>query len=151
MYSRKLVCGEYRSKRPSRQAANILFPSYEIFHNIDLANRVAFSGERGMIRKYILINAEIRGKGVDAMTRDEAKALLKGHVKNGRMLDHSYASEAVLRALARRLGRDEEKWGLAGLLHDIDIEAVGGDLTRHGWRRREFLAMRALTRRSSMP
>jgi putative nucleotidyltransferase with HDIG domain len=66
------------------------------------------------------------------MTRDEAEALLKRHVKNERMLDHSYASEAVLRALARRLGRDEEKWGLAGLLHDIDIEVVGGDLTRHG-------------------
>ena len=66
------------------------------------------------------------------MTRDEAEALLKRYVKNERMLDHSYASEAVLRALARRLGRDEEKWGLAGLLHDIDIEAVGGDLARHG-------------------
>jgi putative nucleotidyltransferase with HDIG domain len=48
------------------------------------------------------------------------------------MLDHSYATEAVRRALARRLGRDEEKWGLAGLIHDIDIEAVGGDLARHG-------------------
>ena len=66
------------------------------------------------------------------MTRDEAEVLLKIHVKNERMLDHSYASEAVLRALARRLGKDEEKWGMAGLLHDIDIEAVGGDLTRHG-------------------
>jgi len=66
------------------------------------------------------------------MTRDEAEALLKAHVKNERILDHSYASEAVLRALARRLGRDEERWALAGLLHDIDIEAVGGDLGRHG-------------------
>lgn len=66
------------------------------------------------------------------MTRDEAEELLKRYVKNERMLDHSYASEAVLRALARRLGRDEEKWGLAGLLHDIDIETAGGDLTRHG-------------------
>jgi putative nucleotidyltransferase with HDIG domain len=66
------------------------------------------------------------------MTRDEAEELLKKYVKNERMLDHSIASEAVLRALARRLGRDEEKWGLAGLLHDIDIEVVGGDLTRHG-------------------
>ena len=74
------------------------------------------------------------------MTRDEAEALLKRHVKNERMLDHSYASEAVLRALARRLGRDEEKWGLAGLLHDIDIEAVGGDLTRHGSEAEKILA-----------
>lgn len=66
------------------------------------------------------------------MTRDEGEALLRTHVKNERMLDHSFASEAVLRALARKLGRDEEKWGLAGLLHDIDIEVVGGDLTCHG-------------------
>jgi putative nucleotidyltransferase with HDIG domain len=66
------------------------------------------------------------------MTKEEAELLLKGYVKNERMLDHSYASEAILRALARRLGRDEQKWGLAGLLHDIDIEVVGGDLARHG-------------------
>ena len=66
------------------------------------------------------------------MNRDEAEDLLKKYVKNERMLDHSYAAEAILRALARRLGRDEEKWGLAGLLHDIDIEVVGGDLARHG-------------------
>ena len=78
------------------------------------------------------------------MTRDEAEALLKRHVKNERMLDHSYASEAVLRALARRLGRDEEKWGLAGLLHDIDIEAVGGDLARHGSEAERILAQEGL-------
>jgi predicted hydrolase (HD superfamily) len=69
------------------------------------------------------------------MTREEAELLLKKYVKNERMLDHSYASEAVLRALARRLGRDEEKWGLAGLLHDIDIEVVSGDLPATAWRR----------------
>jgi len=71
-------------------------------------------------------------KGRKAMTRNEAEELLRKYVKNERMLDHSIASEAVLRALARRLGRDEERWGLAGLLHDIDIEVVGGDLSRHG-------------------
>lgn len=65
------------------------------------------------------------------MTRDEAEELLKNHVKNERMIAHSLASEAVLRALAVRLGRDEDAWGLAGLLHDIDIEDVGGDLSRH--------------------
>ena len=74
------------------------------------------------------------------MTRDEAEDLLKKYVKNERMLDHSYAAEAILRALARRLGRDEEKWGLAGLLHDIDIEAVGGDLIRHGIEGEKILA-----------
>jgi predicted hydrolase (HD superfamily) len=37
-----------------------------------------------------------------------------------------------MRALARRLGKDEEKWAMAGLLHDLDIEIVGGDLSTHG-------------------
>jgi uncharacterized protein len=66
------------------------------------------------------------------MTRDEADRLLTTYVRNERMLNHCYASEAVLKALARRLGKDEEQWGLAGLLHDIDIELVEGDLNRHG-------------------
>ena len=48
------------------------------------------------------------------------------------MLSHCYASEAVMRALANRLGRDEEKWGLAGLLHDLDVELVNADLNVHG-------------------
>ena len=78
------------------------------------------------------------------MTRDEGEALLKGHVKNERMLDHCYGSEAVLRALARRLCRDEEKWGLAGLLHDIDIEAVGGDLSQHGTEAERILSQEGL-------
>jgi putative nucleotidyltransferase with HDIG domain len=66
------------------------------------------------------------------MTREEAVALLKQHVQDERMLNHSYAAEAVMRALACRLGQDEGKWGLAGLLHDLDLELVRGDLTVHG-------------------
>lgn len=48
------------------------------------------------------------------------------------MIFHSLASEAVLRAMARRLGRDEEKWGLAGLLHDLDVEITHADPKVHG-------------------
>jgi putative nucleotidyltransferase with HDIG domain len=66
------------------------------------------------------------------LTRNDAVQLLHKYLSNERMLNHCYASEAVMRALARRLGRDEEKWGLAGLLHDLDIEVVNGDLTIHG-------------------
>ena len=36
------------------------------------------------------------GKGEDRMTRDEAEELLKKYVKTERMLDHSFAAEAVL-------------------------------------------------------
>jgi uncharacterized protein len=62
----------------------------------------------------------------------EALQLLNTHVRNERMVSHCLASEEVMRALARRLGRDEEAWALAGLLHDLDIEIVEGDLKVHG-------------------
>ncbi len=65
------------------------------------------------------------------MTRDDGEQLLKKYVKNERMLNHCYAAEAVMRSLAARFGEDVEKWGLAGLLHDIDIEVTDADLSRH--------------------
>lgn len=67
-----------------------------------------------------------------AMSRDEALGLLQRYIKNDRMLGHCYATEAVMRALARRLGRDEERWALTGLLHDLDVELTNADLTIHG-------------------
>ncbi len=66
------------------------------------------------------------------MTRERAMELLEHYVKNPRMVAHSLASEAVMKALARRLGRDEEAWGIAGLLHDLDIEITNADLNLHG-------------------
>ena len=67
-----------------------------------------------------------------SLSREEAFALLNQYVKNERMINHCLASEAVMRALARKLGRDEEKWGIAGLLHDLDVEIVNADLAVHG-------------------
>lgn len=58
-------------------------------------------------------------------------ALLHAYVKNDRMIAHSLASEAVLRALAERLGEDAEKWALAGLLHDLDVELTEADMHTH--------------------
>ncbi len=65
------------------------------------------------------------------MDRDQAEKLLKRYIRNEKMLYHCYASEAVMRALAKKLGRDEEKWGLAGLLHDIDTEITNADPKKH--------------------
>lgn len=73
------------------------------------------------------------------MSRDEANSLLKKYVRNDKMLYHCYASEAVLKALAKRLGRDEEKWGLAGLLHDIDTEITNADPQKHALVAEELL------------
>ncbi|MDD2804235.1 MAG: HDIG domain-containing protein [Elusimicrobiales bacterium] len=65
------------------------------------------------------------------MEREQALQLLKTHVKSENMIKHCLASEAVMRSLAARLGGDPELWGLAGLLHDIDVELTAGDLARH--------------------
>ncbi|MFO8236587.1 MAG: HDIG domain-containing protein [Bacteroidales bacterium] len=65
------------------------------------------------------------------MTLDEAHKLLDEYLSDDKMKFHSYATEAVMRALAKRLGRDEEKWAVAGLLHDIDAEITDKEPTRH--------------------
>ena len=73
------------------------------------------------------------------MTREDAIELLNQFIKNERILNHCYASEAVMKALARRLGRDEEEWGIAGLLHDLDLDMIGEDLSQHGHKTVEML------------
>jgi putative nucleotidyltransferase with HDIG domain len=74
------------------------------------------------------------------MTREDALDLLRQYVKNEKMIYHSLSSEAVLRALAKKLGRDEDKWALAGLLHDIDVEVTNADPRTHSLKARELLA-----------
>ncbi|MBT3384084.1 MAG: HD domain-containing protein [Prolixibacteraceae bacterium] len=66
------------------------------------------------------------------ISREEAVKLLEENVKAENMRKHSYASEAVLRAVAKRLGENENEWGIAGLLHDIDVEITNADPYTHG-------------------
>jgi len=73
------------------------------------------------------------------MNRNEAECLLKKYVRNEKMLYHCYSSEAVMRALAKKLNKDEEKWGLAGLLHDIDTEITNADPQKHALVAEELL------------
>lgn len=56
------------------------------------------------------------------MTRNQAIDLLHKNMLNQNLRRHCYAVEAVMRALAKRFGENEETWGLAGLLHDADYE-----------------------------
>jgi len=65
------------------------------------------------------------------MTREEVLDSIKANVENANLIKHMLATEAIMRGLARRLGEDEEEWGLTGLLHDIDMELTGGDMSQH--------------------
>jgi putative nucleotidyltransferase with HDIG domain len=65
------------------------------------------------------------------MERSEALESIKENVENQNLIKHMMATEAIMRALARRMGEDENEWGLAGLLHDIDVELTEGDMSTH--------------------
>jgi putative nucleotidyltransferase with HDIG domain len=54
--------------------------------------------------------------------RNDAVSLLHRWVENEGLRKHMYAVEAAVRFYARKMGADEERWGLAGLLHDLDWE-----------------------------
>ena len=73
------------------------------------------------------------------LSREKALARLREHVKNEKTIIHSLASEAVMCALARRLNEDEDRWGLTGLLHDIDVEVTHADPKIHALKAAELL------------
>lgn len=66
------------------------------------------------------------------MNREEALNAVKREVSNLNLVKHMLATEAVMRGLAEKLGQDQDEWGLAGLLHDIDLDRCGGDMSVHG-------------------
>jgi len=74
-------------------------------------------------------------------TRDDALALLTSYNKSESLIKHALAVEAVMRHIARSRGHDEEKWGIIGLIHDLDYEQFPEQhchktaeiLREHGW------------------
>ena len=73
------------------------------------------------------------------MNREEGLELIKHKVKNDRLVKHMLAVEAVMRGLARRLGEDEEKWAIAGLIHDLDYDETAKNPEQHGRVGAEYL------------
>ncbi len=65
------------------------------------------------------------------MTREDILASIKANVESKNFIKHMLATEAIMRALARRFGEDEDEWGLTGLVHDIDVELTEGELESH--------------------
>ena len=66
------------------------------------------------------------------MDRGEALRLVEENVSNRKIVLHMIAVSAIMRALARYFGEDEEEWELVGLLHDIDYERTKANPARHG-------------------
>jgi putative nucleotidyltransferase with HDIG domain len=54
--------------------------------------------------------------------RGDALALMESWTASDSLRKHMLAVEGAMRAYARHFGEDEERWGLAGLLHDFDFE-----------------------------
>lgn len=66
------------------------------------------------------------------ITRSQALALLEENNATPSLFRHALASEAVMAALARHFGEDADKWGLTGLLHDLDFPQTESDPEKHG-------------------
>ena len=66
---------------------------------------------------------------------DDALALVEERIPNRNLVNHCLATEFIMEAIARHLGLSDEdvaRWGLAGLLHDLDYAETAEDFARHG-------------------
>jgi uncharacterized protein len=64
--------------------------------------------------------------------REEAIGLMNQYIPQDNLRNHCLATEAIMRALAKKLGYDEDSWGIAGLLHDLDYVATKDRMEEHG-------------------
>jgi putative nucleotidyltransferase with HDIG domain len=78
------------------------------------------------------------------ITRDMALDLLRQYCREETLIKHALATEAVMRALAARMDQDPEKWGIAGLLHDLDYDETKDDPPHHTLRTEEILRQRGI-------
>jgi len=75
----------------------------------------------------------------NTITRSEAKLIWDKYLKTEYLRFHTIESEAIMRKIAIHLGKDEEYWGIAGLLHDLDMDLINGDYQQHGHKTVEIL------------
>ena len=79
--------------------------------------------------------------GEQKPTREQAWTLLKEFNQSESLIKHALCVEGVLRYIARKKGEDEDKWGVIGLVHDLDYERFPNEhcrktqeiLTERGW------------------
>lgn len=74
------------------------------------------------------------------INREEALVLVKKYVKTENTVKHMLATEAIMRALAKKFDpQQEDIWGLAGLIHDLDYEVIVDKEKEHGKKTIEIL------------
>ena len=78
------------------------------------------------------------------MDRSEALKLVQEKIQTKNLIKHCLAVEAVMYELAKNFGEDAEKWGLAGLLHDIDYEETKTSPEKHSLIGAEMLKEKGL-------
>ncbi|MBD3208510.1 MAG: HD domain-containing protein [Candidatus Nealsonbacteria bacterium] len=78
------------------------------------------------------------------MNREEALQLLKQKLSNKNLIKHSLAVEAAMRGLAGHFEKDPEKWGVCGLLHDVDYDQTKDDMELHSKKGAEILKEKGL-------
>jgi len=64
--------------------------------------------------------------------RNQAIVLIRKYLKDEDLIKHSIATEAILKKIARILGKDEDLWSLTGLLHNLDYEYTSGETEKRG-------------------
>ena len=65
------------------------------------------------------------------MDRDKAVEIARKYTQKDITYRHLVSVEGVMRALARHFGEDEQRWGYAGLFHDLDYDKTADDFARH--------------------
>lgn len=77
---------------------------------------------------------------MNIIPREDAVALLKARGATDSLMRHALATEAVMHALAERLGSDAGLWSRTGLLHDLDYPETESVPEKHGLLAAELLS-----------
>ncbi|HCP08927.1 MAG TPA: hypothetical protein DIT25_03975 [Candidatus Moranbacteria bacterium] len=73
------------------------------------------------------------------VTKEQADKLLDEYIKGPITKLHMVETEAIMQAVAKRFGEDEEAWGIVGLLHDIDWDLTKNNTDEHCVKCQEIL------------
>ncbi len=65
------------------------------------------------------------------ITKEQADEMVEEYIKDPVTKLHLLESEAIMRAVAKHLGENEDEWGITGLLHDIDWDITKNDQENH--------------------